>query len=81
MEEKTTISYPENFELSYLPESQGFSGDGYFFKIETLSHENKIEYTRKAIYSKRIISEKTNIVHDLKRFLDKSTLGVLFLEK
>jgi hypothetical protein len=81
LEEKTIISYPESFELSHLPENKELLGEDYLIKIQTSSREDQIRYIRKVLYNKGMISEKTNFAEDIKKFLDKSTLGVLFREK
>lgn len=80
LQEKTVLLYPESFELTYLPEEMDLSGDGYRFKIEASSKKGEIKYTRKASYNKIIISEKSNVVEDLRKFMDKNTTWVLFME-
>jgi len=81
VEEKTIVVYPKTLNLEHLPENMELSGDGYFFKIESSSKDGQIRIIRKASYAKRIISEKTNVAADIKKFLDENTLGVLFVEK
>ena len=81
LEERTIILYPENFKLEHHPENMELSGDGYLFNMESASKEGQIRIVRKALYTKRIISEKTNVARDISKFLDESTLGLLFVEK
>jgi len=78
LNEYTTLEYPASLQSKYLPEVIDIKGEGYRFKILSSKEKGKIEYRRITQYTRRTLSEKSNIINDIKKFLVKKTLRFLF---